>query len=105
MINIVLFNDESIVRIAEKAVSIFSSFDGFRTSRDAIWLNGIYLRFTPRLISLNSYGFNNHIDKDVYSGLKEMLHGEEVWLSDEKQRGRYYKNVDASTDFDSVFTI
>lgn len=104
MINIVLFDDESVIRIAKRAISFFSNFEGFRTSEDIIWLNGVYVKFSPRLITLNSSKSNNCTDNEIYCGLKKILHGEEIYLSDDKQRNKYIKSVDSSTAFDSFFT-
>lgn len=104
MINIVLFNDESVLRIARRAISFFSDFKGFRTSEDIIWLNGVYVKFSPRLITLNSSKSNKCTNNISSFWLNKILHGEEIYISDDKQRGMYIQSVGPSTAFDSIFT-
>ena len=54
MVNIVLFDEESIIRIGKKAMEFFSGYSGLRTTENTIWLNGMYLRFYPKLITVHS---------------------------------------------------
>ena len=103
MINIVLFNDESVLRIAKRAVAVFSGYEGYRTSENIIWLNGFYVKFLPKIITLNFSQTNHRFDNDIIHGLKTILYGEEVYLSDDKRRSKYYKSVESSTLFDSFF--
>lgn len=104
MINIVLFNDESVIRIAERAKDYFSEFDGFRIRDDIIWLKGFYLKFSPTIITVNTINSNFCFNNSIYEGFKYILYGEEVYLSNSKLEGEYIKKVNSSTLFDSLFT-
>ena len=101
MINIILFDDESIIRIANRSVKYFSSMCGYRTTKDTIWVNGLYLRFYSKLITLNAYS-STFQKKDVFDCLSYILSGEEVFLTDINQKRTYISVVNSSTDFDAI---
>lgn len=99
MINIVLYNDESIIRIVQRAIRLFSNYKEYRTTRDTIWLNGMYLKFTPKMLILNIYDTNIYSIDEVISYLKKILLGEEVYISDNHQFQKYIDKVNYSTVF------
>ena len=77
MINIVLFDEESIIRVATKAINYFSSDSSVRITEDTIWVNGLYLRY--------------------------ILSDEEVFISSTNQKRIYIDTVNAATNFDIFF--
>lgn len=102
MINIVLFNDESVIRIATKAINYLSNSFSLRITKDAIWIDGLYLRFYDRLITLNDYS-SAFSKKDIINCLNYILSGEEVFISNDNQNKIYISVVNASTNFDEIF--
>lgn len=101
MINIVLFDNESIIRIADRAIKYFSSRCSLRTTEDTIWIDGLYLRFYPQLITLNAYN-PTILKEDIFEFLSYILSGEEVFVTDGNQNRIYISVVDSSTDFDAI---
>lgn len=99
MINVILYDDNSLVRIAQKAVEVFSNYNGFRTTRDAIWLKGMYLKFAPRMLILNVFDSSIISEEEIKESLKNILLGEEIYVSDNFQFQKYINKVDTSTDF------
>lgn len=102
MINIVLFNDESIIRVASKAINYFSTDCSIHTTEDTIWVNGLYLRFYPKLITLNAYSSTFSKD-DIYNCLSFILSNEEVFITTSNQKRLYIDTVDVTTNFDAIF--
>ncbi len=101
MVNIVLFDDQSVDRVAAKAMAYFSTNYNLRITEDTIWADGLYLRFYPKLITLNIYD-PTLIKDDIYHSLNSILSDEEVFITDGKQKKIYIDSVNASTDFDSI---
>ena len=56
MLNVVFYNSEAVIRVAEKAMKYFAGHVGLRTTVDTIWFNGLYLKFYPRMVTVNTYG-------------------------------------------------
>ena len=52
MLNVVFYNSEAVIRVAEKAMKYFAGHVGLRTTVDTIWFNGLYLKFYPRMVTL-----------------------------------------------------
>ncbi len=103
MVNIVLYDDESVVRIAQRAAKRFSNYKGFRTTKDTIWLKGMYLKFAPRMLILNIFN-ENALSEDIITGcMKDVLLGEEVYISDDYSYQKYIDRVKSSTNLESVF--
>ena len=99
MISISLFNESSVYRIAGKASRILSEQKNLRISDDKIWLDGMYIKFSPRLIAINVF------NPLLYTGnlqdiIKQMLIGEEVYISSDNDWNKYIELVDSSTVFD-----
>lgn len=102
MINIVLFDEESIIRVATKAINYFSSDSSVRITEDTIWVNGLYLRFYSKLITMNVY--SPIFSKDnIQSCLSYILSDEEVFISITNQKMIYIDTVNAATNFDIFF--
>lgn len=99
MINVILYDENSIIRIAQRAVEFFSDYGGFRTTRDTIWITGMYLKFAPRMLILNIFDSSDFSDDDIIECLRKVLLGEEVYVSDNCQFQKYIDKVNASTDF------
>lgn len=99
MINIVLFDEKATVRIARKAMEFFADYDGLRTTNDTIWLNGLYLKFCPRLIKLNLYNCTKFPITTVDECLKYILDKEEVFLSNDRGANEYVNTVIPTTNF------
>ena len=100
MINIVLYDDMSIIRIAQRAVELFSGHRGFRTTSDTIWLNGMYLKFKPKMLILNVFESKALPEAEIIQCLKDVLLGEEVYVSDNCRVQKYIGKVDCSTELD-----
>lgn len=99
MISISLFNESSVYRIAGKAAQILSEQKNFRIFDNKIWLDGIYIKFSPRLIAINI--FNPHLSTgNLQDIIKQMLIGEEVYISSDNDWNKYIELVDSSTVFD-----
>ena len=103
MINIVLFDEESIIRIGKKAMEFFSDYSGLRTTENTIWLNGMYLRFYPKLITVNSFNPTVFPHEHLIKCLSYILNGEEVFVSAARQNSKYIDSVNQATCFDSFF--
>lgn len=99
MINVILYDDKSIVRIAQRAVEYFSSYGEYRATRDTIWLKGMYIKFAPRMLILNVFDSNRFSENDITECLKNILLGEEVYVFDNCQLQKYIGEVNALTDF------
>lgn len=97
MINIVLFNEEPVIRIAQRAMEYFSSYDDLRTTENTIWLDGLYLRFYPKLITINAFNPSKYPSKDVAVFLKNILVGEEIFILSKEQNNKYIENADSLT--------
>lgn len=102
MVNIVLYDDESVVRIAQRAVRCFSNYRGFRTTKDTIWLKGMYLKFAPRMLTLNIFDANALSENVIIGCLKDVLLGEEVYISDDYSFQKYIDRVKSSTNLENV---
>lgn len=100
MINIVLFDEKATVRIAKKAMEFFSDYNDLRTTDDTIWLNGLYLKFCPRLIKFNLYNCTKFPIATVDECLKYILDKEEVFLSNERGNNKYVNTVVPTAYFD-----
>ena len=103
MINIVLFDEESVIRIGKKAMAFFSEHTSLRTTENTIWLNGLYLRFYPKLITVNSFNPAVLPHEHLMECLSYILNGEEVFVSAGRQNNKYIKSVNQTTCFDSFF--
>ena len=99
MINVVLYDDNSIIRIAQRAVELFSDYGGFRTTKDTIWISGMYLKFAHRMLVLNIFDDSSFSDDEIIECLRKVLFGEEVYVSDNCQFQKYIEEVNTSTDF------
>lgn len=99
MINVILYDDKSIIRIAQRAVELFSDYGGFRTTRDTIWISGMYLKFAPRMLMFNIFDSSDFSDDEIIECLRKLLFGEEVYVSDNFQFQKYIDEVNDSTDF------
>lgn len=99
MIKIVLFNKDSMIRIAKRTKRYFKGTQNMRGLKNILWLEGGYIKFTPRLITINQ------IKPDVYDlqdYLKEVMKNEEIYISDDKTNGKYIEEVKNDTSFDIV---
>lgn len=101
MINIVLFDEEAIIRIGKKAMEFFAGHVDLRTTENTIWLNGMYLRFYPKLITVNSFNPTVSPYEHLVKCLSYILNGEEVFISAGRQNSKYIENVNQTTCFDS----
>ena len=104
IINIILYDSNSTIRIAEKAINYLSSHMNFRISGNTIWTNGLYLRFSSNAIIMNAYNSNRYSSKDLYDCLRKILDGEEVFLSNQDDFRQYIDNVNYLTTFDKFFS-
>lgn len=102
MISVILYDNESIVRIAQRAVEIFSDYEGFKTTRDTIWLKGMYLKFAPRMMILNVFDSNVLSVDEIIKCIKNVLFEEEVYVTDNCRFQKYIDKVNESTEFDVV---
>lgn len=102
MINIVLFDDESVIRVATNAINYFSTDYSMRTTKDTIWVNGLYLRFYSKLITLNAYN-STFSNDDICNCLSFILHNEEVFITNREQKRIHIDAVGATTNFDAFF--
>lgn len=100
MISIVLYDDNSLLRIATKAMKYFSNRD-FRTTDDSIWIEGLYLRFYSNMITFNGYS-TAFPKENIYKCLNYILSGEEVFVMDENKK-IYLSDVNESTNFYKIF--
>lgn len=103
MINIVLFDEKSIIRIGKKAMEFFNGYVDLRTTEDTIWLNGMYLRFYPKLITVNPFNPAIFSHERLVKCLSYILNGEEVFISAGRQNSKYIETVNQTTRFDSFF--
>ena len=99
MIDVILYDSTSIIRIAQRAVEYFSNYDGFRTTKDVIWLKGMYIKFAPDMLVLNVFDSNVFSDDNIIDCLRNVLSGEEVYVSDNYHFQKYIAKVDLLTDF------
>lgn len=105
MINIVLYNENSVINIAKRATKYLSKQALFRTTSDSIWISGLYLKFSSNLIVANNFATDKYSQKQLCDCLLYILEGEEVFVSSEKYKKKYIETVSCSTDFDNIFTI
>lgn len=105
MINIILYSEDATINIAKKAQEYFSMYDFYRTTHDAIWTKNFYLRFAPKLVSVNVFTPNTLTPHQLSEGLSYMLDGEEVFISNGKQGSSYIEKVNSSTNFDKLFAM
>lgn len=103
MINIVLFDEKSLVRIGKKAMKFFSDYNSLRTTENTIWLNGMYLRFYSTSITVNLFNPTAFSHNYIIKCLEYILNGEEVFISAGPQISKYINVVDQSTSFDLFF--
>ncbi|MBQ4517682.1 MAG: hypothetical protein II997_03745 [Clostridia bacterium] len=103
MINIVLYDEESIVRIAERVMIFFSNEKDMRTTNDTVWLKGAYFRFRSRSITINLYDNNFLLKDNILKSLNYILSGEEIYISNSCQKKEYFNFVNSSTNFDTFF--
>ena len=101
MINIVLFDNNAILRIATKAIEYVSKNYKLITTTDTIWFNGLYLKFSNRIITLNTYD-RTYSNEEINKYLNYILMGEEVYVANVSQEGIYIRSVNSSTNFDSI---
>lgn len=102
IISIVLFDDESLYRVARRATKFFSKYEGFRTTNDSIWVRGLCLSFSPGLVILNDY--NSVLSKEnMNECLNFILDGEEICISNMINRNIYINCVTEALDFDQIF--
>ena len=99
MINVVLYDDKSVIRIAQRAVELFSGYTGYRATKNTIWLRGMYLKFAPRMLVLNVFDKSIFSEDEIIESLKNVLLGEEVYVSDNCRYQKYIGEVNASTVF------
>ena len=104
MINIVLFDNNAILRIATKAIEYMSKKGNLQTTNDTIWFNGLYMKFSSRIITLNAYNRVYSIEA-INKYLNYILMGEEVYVTNVSQKGIYVSSVNSSTNFDSILFI
>lgn len=102
MVDIVLFNNDSTLRVADRALRFFSGVD-IVTTEDTIWVKGLYLRFYPEFISVNLYNplFFSH--EKMFECLQYILEGEEAYLDTNTNRKKYFKCISRETDIASLF--
>lgn len=104
MINIVLFNSDSITNITIRVLDYLheNNYSILRTTEDTIWLNGLYIKFNPRkkLITINNYN-SLMSNQELVALLKHILKGEEISVRIENNI-KYYKCIDNNTDFSDV---
>lgn len=99
MINVVLFDEESIIRIAQRAKVYFSNYIDLRVNSDTIWVKGLYIKFYPRQIIVNTFYPTTFTLSDIFNCLTYVLDGEEVFISDDKHKREYIDAVNAQTNF------
>ncbi len=105
MINVVLYDESSVINIAKKAWSYFNDKDDFRTTRDTIWVNGLYLKFSPQLLTINTFNCRRYSPKELYDCLSYILDGEEIFISCEEKKSKYVEKVNVTTNFDKILAI
>lgn len=104
MINIVLYDDKSIIRIAKKVKKYFSNYKFLQVTKDTIWLQGVYFWFCPRIITVNVFNSKFFSWDKIYDCLKYALYGEEVFVFDNSKNKKYINFVNSSTNLDIIFT-
>lgn len=102
MLNVVFYNSEAVVRVAEKAMKYFAGHVDLRTTVDTIWLNGLYLKFYPRMMTVNTYGSSPFSIQKVRDCLRFILKDEEVYIASGPYTGTYINSVDSLQKFDSI---
>lgn len=104
MYNIVLFDEKSTVRVLEKALSYFADETGLRVTNDAIWLDGLYLKFHPRLVTVNTYNTARFPPQRVLKCLHHIFKGEEIYVSGTKENSVYIDCVNSPKQFGIFFS-
>lgn len=103
MISIALYNSRSTIRIVKRALAFLSKYSAFRTTEDTIWVDGLYISFSPKMITVNNYS-NSMSKKTVADCLNYILDGEEIFVPCKYPSTGYYGCVDAKTNFVDILT-
>lgn len=92
MLRIVLFERNALQRIAKKALEYLAKTKlPMRVVQDTLWLEGWYISFEKRVITVNVYN-NRLLSKtsiNINVFLESILKGEEVFIQDETNNDRY----------------
>lgn len=99
LINVFLYDNNSVIRIAERATKVFSDFLGYRVTSNTVWFNGMYLKFADKMLVLNVFNSNVVSEDEITEHLKKILLGEEVYISNNYQSEKYIEKVNDSTVF------
>ena len=102
MINIVLYDNNATLRIASNAIRYFSYDSSLHTNQDTIWINGMYIRFQPRLITINIHNKHLFTPQNICDFLKSILIDEEICISSSKCGPQYINSVTMTTAFDNI---
>lgn len=105
MLNVVLYNENSVINIAKKAKKYLSKQEHFRTTNDTIWTNNLYLKFSPNLITVNAFQPNLVTKQDISDCLLYILGGEEIFISNNQQENAYIEKVDHTTKFEDFLVL
>ena len=103
MISIVLYDDESIIRIADRTIRYFAPHNMLRITEESIWLSGLYFYFRPRQILVNQFDPTVFSKEQLIECLTYVLNGERISIFGNKQNKKYIDNVNSKTNFDSIF--
>ncbi len=104
MISIVVFDSEAVIRIAKRTAKYFSDCKEFSVSDDTLWLSGLYIKFYPRMITVNVFNTTLFSIEDIFKCLKYILKDEEVFISDYRRGEMYIDSVNAQTSFDQLLS-
>ena len=102
MLNVVFYNSEAVIRVAEKAMKYFAGHVGLRTTVDTIWFNGLYLKFYPRIVTVNTYGSSPFSIQEIRDCLQFILKDEEVYIAGGPYTGTYINSVNSTQKSDSI---
>lgn len=100
MINIVLFDSESVGRIIQRAKKFFRKDEILGISESTLWLKGCYLEFNAKSIILNPYNLHLFSKNDVFACMSYLLGGEEVYILDSNYQSKYFTKVKPTDTFD-----
>jgi len=103
LINIVFFDDESIIRTATRIMTYFKNDTSVRTTNDTIWLKDMHFRFHTRTLTVNFVNTNSFSKKRILECFNSLLDGEEIFVTDEFLRKKYINSVNIKTKFDEFF--
>lgn len=104
MVKIALYDESATLRVAKKSILLLSKYRELKTTKDAIWLDGVILSFLPKLIIVNVYDTGSLVKYDIFKTLSFLLNGEEICVSDILDNRKYIKSVTSTTDFAIFFS-